>query len=310
MIDKFINIFEGLERAYGQFKKNDKKLSVKVEGRPWIEHKPLTKQLWENHLNGVGNRLGVFPLKDNGTCKWGAIDIDVNNYDYENLLNKIRELKLPLIMFRSKSGRAHVYMFMKEFTSAEEVQVVMKKFAGKLGLADILDRVYPMQTSLADKKDGSWLNMPYFNHEEGSTYAYTDEFEDASIDQFFELYDQYVQTDLTEFLQEEIEEPRKKSKPVKEKKLEDFFLPCTKNCLKLNQNKIPKENRNDYLLHMYTWAMRAIDGVNKIEAYSKMDAKDLLKYFNKEYMTHPLEEKEIDNTILKSTDREYKYLCK
>jgi hypothetical protein len=311
MIEKFINIFEGLERAYGQFKKNDKKLSVKVEGRPWIEHKPITKQLWENHLNGVGNRLGIFPLKDDGTCKWGAIDIDVNNYDYESLLQKIRKLKLPLIMFRSKSGRAHVYMFMKQFTSAEEVQLVMKKFAGKLGLANILDRVYPMQTSLADKKDGSWLNMPYFHHEEGSTYAYTDDFEDASIDQFFEMYDQYAQTDLIDYLQEEVPEAIKKVKKPKEKKLEDFFLPCTKNCLKLNDGKIPNENRNDYLLHMYTWSMRAVEkGVNKIEAYSKMDAKTLLKHFNQEYMARPLEEKEIDNTVLKSTDREYKYLCK
>ena len=32
--------------------------------------------------------LGMFPLKDDGTCKWGAIDIDENNYDYENLLKK------------------------------------------------------------------------------------------------------------------------------------------------------------------------------------------------------------------------------
>ena len=311
MIEKFINIFEGLERAYGQFKKNDKKLSVKVEGRPWIEHKPITNQLWENHLNGVGNRLGIFPLKDDGTCKWGAIDIDVNNYDYESLLQKIRKLKLPLIMFRSKSGRAHVYMFMKQFTSAEEVQLVMKKFAGKLGLANILDRVYPMQTSLADKKDGSWLNMPYFNHEEGSTYAYTDDFEDATIEQFFEMYDQYAQTDLIDYLQEEVPEAIKKIKKPKEKTLEDFFLPCTKNCLKINDGKIPNENRNDYLLHMYTWSMRAIEkGVNKIEACSKMDAKTLLKHFNQEYMARPLEEKEIDNTVLKSTDREYKYLCK
>jgi len=311
MLDKFINIFEGLERAYGQFKKNDKKLSIKVEGRPWVEHKPITKQIWDNHLNGVGNRLGIFPLKDDGTCKWGAIDIDVNNYDYEDLLKKIRKLKLPLIMFRSKSGRAHVYMFMKEFTSAEEVQTVMKKFAGQLGLADILDRVYPMQTSLADKKDGSWLNMPYFNHEEGSTFAYTDEFEDATIDQFFELYDKYAQIDLTDYLKEEIQIPKKKTKPVKEKTLEDFFLPCTKNCLKINDGKIPNENRNDYLLHMYTWSMRAVEkGVKKIEAYSKMDAPGLLKHFNREYMSMPLEEKEIQDTILKSTDREYKYLCK
>ncbi len=134
---------------------------------------------------------------------------------------------------------------------------------------------------------------------------------DASIDQFFERYDQYEQTDLIDYLQEEVQETVKKVKKPKEKTLEDFCLPCTKNCLKLNDGKIPNENRNDYLLHMYTWSMRAIEkGVNKIEAYSKMDAKTLLKHFNQEYMARPLEEKEIDNTVLKSTDREYKYLCK
>ena len=90
MIEKFINIFEGLERAYGQFKKNDKKLSVKVEGRPWIEHKPLTNQLWENHLNGLGNRLGIFPLKDDGTCKWGAIDLDNYKPDVKELFKKLK----------------------------------------------------------------------------------------------------------------------------------------------------------------------------------------------------------------------------
>ena len=30
------------------FKKNDKKLSIKVEGRPWVEHKQITKQIWVN----------------------------------------------------------------------------------------------------------------------------------------------------------------------------------------------------------------------------------------------------------------------
>jgi hypothetical protein len=76
MIDKFIKIFEGLERAYGQFKKENNRISLKVEGRPWVTKKPVTKELWENHLQGVGPNLGIFPLKDDGTCKWGAIDID------------------------------------------------------------------------------------------------------------------------------------------------------------------------------------------------------------------------------------------
>ena len=308
MIDKFINIFEGLSSAYGQFRKDNNRLAVKVEGKSFIVKEPVTKELWQNHLNGTGPNLGIFPLTREGTCKWGAIDIDVNNFDYEDLLNRIRKQKLPLIMFRSKSGRAHVYMFMKDFTPAQEVQTVMKKFAGKLGLADKLDRVYPMQTSLSKNDFGSWLNMPYYNQEETSTCAYKDNFDGATIEEFFEMYDKYVQTDLSQHLVEEVKQNIKKPK---EKTLEDFLLPCTKNCLKLNNNKIPDENRNDYLLHMYTWSMRAVEkGVKKIPEYSKMDAETLLKYFNQEYMARPVEEKEIQNTIFKSKDKEYKYLCK
>ena len=308
MIDKFINIFEGLSSAYGQFRKDNNRLAVKVEGKSFIEKKPVTKELWQNHLNGTGPNLGVFPLTREGTCKWGAIDIDVNNFDYEDLLNRIRKKKLPLIMFRSKSGRAHVYMFMKDFTPAQEVQLVMNKFAAKLGLGDMLDRIYPMQTSLGKNDFGSWLNMPYYNQEETSTCAYKDNFDGATIEEFFEMYDKYVQTDLSQHLVEEVKQNIKKPK---EKTLEDFLLPCTKNCLELNNNKIPDENRNDYLLHMYTWSMRAVEkGVKKIPEYSKMDAETLLKYFNQEYMARPVEEKEIQNTVLKSKDKEYKYLCK
>ena len=307
MIDRFIKIFEGLDRAYGQFKKNDSRVSVKVEGKPWVEHKPLQKQLWENHLMGIGVSLGVFPLTDEGTCKWGAIDIDVDGLDYEELLKKIRELKLPLIMFRSKSGRAHVYLFMKNFTSAEEVRLVMKKFASKLGLADKLDRIYPMQTELGEKDTGSWLNLPYFNHEEGSRYAYKDDFDAASIEEFFEMHKKYAQESLDEYLVEEI----KTTKKVKNTTLESLLLPCHKNCLKLNDNKVPSDiGRNDFLLHSLVWAKRAEKHTKKIEEYKHLDSKGLLKHFNKKYFKEPLPEDEMEKTIFKSEDKEYKYLCK
>ena len=307
MIDKFIKIFEGLDRAYGQFKRNDSRISVKVEGKPWVEHKPLQRNLWENHLRGIGVSLGVFPLTDDGTCKWGAIDIDVNGLDYEELLKKIRELKLPLIMFRSKSGRAHVYLFMKNFTSAEEVRLVMKKFASKLGLADKLDKIYPMQTELGEKDTGSWLNLPYFNHEEGSRYAYKDDFDAATIEEFFKMHEQYAQENLDEYLTEEI----KTTKKVKHTSLKNLFLPCQKNCLKLNNNKIPSEiGRNDFLLHSFVWAKRAQPHTKKIEEYKHLDSKGLLKHFNKNYFKEPLPEDEIEKTIFKSEDKEYKYLCK
>ena len=307
MIDRFIKIFEGLDRAYGQFKRNESRISIKVEGKPWVEHKPLQRQLWENHLMGIGVSLGVFPLTDKGTCKWGAIDIDIDGLDYEELLKKIRELKLPLIMFRSKSGRAHVYLFMKDFTSAEEIRLVMRKFASRLGLADKLDRIYPMQTELGKKDTGSWLNLPYFNHEEGSRYAYKDDFDAASIEEFFEMHKKYAQESLDEYLVEEI----KTTKKVKSTNLESLFIPCQNNCLKFNNNKVPTDiGRNDFLLHSFVWAKRAETQTKKIEEYKHLDAKGLLKHFNKNYLKEPLSEAEMEKTIFKSEDKEYKFLCK
>jgi hypothetical protein len=307
MIEKFRKIFKGLERAYGQFKRDDSRISVKVEGRPWVEHKPLQKNLWENHLSGVGVSLGIFPVREDGTCKWGAIDIDKNAFNYHELLLKIRKLKLPLIMFRSKSGRAHVYLFMKDFTSAKEVQLVMKKFASKLGVADKLDRIYPMQTELGEKDTGSWLNLPYFNHEEGSRYAYKDDFDAATIEEFFKMHEQYAQESLDEYLVEEI----KTIKKVKYEKLEDLFLPCTKQALNLNNGKIPKDiNRNDFLFHKYVWAKKAEPKTKQIPGYEHMDAKAIVSYFNKTYMEEPLSESELETTVFKSKDKEFKYLCK
>jgi hypothetical protein len=310
MLEKFINIFEGADHFYGQAKRINNPRSVKVEVNATTQKGTVTKELWQKHLDGVGSQLGIAPLKKDGTCKWGAIDIDKNNYDYQELLNKIRKLKLPLIMFRSKSGRAHVYMFMKNFHEAEEVKHVMKKLAAKIGVADILDRIYPMQTNMDNVEYGSWLNMPYFDYEEGSTYAYTDDFEDATLEQFFEMHEKYAQEDLTEFLQEEVESVTKPKK-IKQKTIEDFFLPCTINALKDGGGKIKTANRNDLLHHIFSWCKNSMEkGIKKIPEFSNFDAKQLLHYFNKNYLDEPLEEKEINNTILKSENKEYNYLCR
>ncbi len=69
------------------------------------------------------------------------------------------------------------------------------------------------------------------------------------------MHKQYVQENLDEYLVEEIKLPKKK---LKHTNLEDLFLPCQQNSLRLNNNKIPTTiGRNDFLLHSYTWAKRA-----------------------------------------------------
>ena len=131
---------------------------------------------------------------------------------------------------------------------------VCKLVLEHISAADKLDRIYPMQIELGEKETGSWLNLPYFNHEEGSRYAYKDDFDAATIEEFFEMHKQYVQESLDDYLLEEIKLPTKK---VKHTSLEELLLPCQKNCLTLNNNKVPTDiGRNDFLLHSYVWAKR------------------------------------------------------
>ena len=110
MIDRFINIFEGYNWARGLFTKDKSNLPGKVEGVSIVKREEITQAMWENHLNGLEPSLGIMPVTEKSECKWGCIDVDKFDLDYEEILKKIRKLSLPLIMVRSKSGCAHLFL--------------------------------------------------------------------------------------------------------------------------------------------------------------------------------------------------------
>ena len=289
MIEEFINIFEGLNSAYGCFKREVSKIPGKQNGTSRVERLPVTKELWENHLKGIGSSLGIMPVKEDSTCKWGVIDVDIYSYDYESLLKKTRQVNLPLILCRSKSGGAHLFLFITKFIPAEEVQFVLKKFAAQLGLADKLDRIYPMQTKFITGGTGSWLNLPYFNHEEGYRYAWKDNFEAATLEEFFEIHKKYAQENLDVFLKDE---PKKeKEKEIKEPQM----LPCIKNCLK-DQKCIPNGIRNEFAFQAALFYNKSALNFTKITG-KKKDTGILLREFNNEHIKPSLEEKEISKII-------------
>jgi len=129
MIDKFKNIFEGLTIAYGQYQKGDKDENGKQKGKAFIVRQQVTRELFENHIKGVGPALGIIPITEKNNCKWGCIDIDEYNLDHKSLISNIRKLDLPLVVCRSKSGGAHVFLFAKEYVSASLMQNTLKKIS-------------------------------------------------------------------------------------------------------------------------------------------------------------------------------------
>ena len=84
---KFIKIFTGLDRAYGQTESRAKNKAGKLEAKSWIVKEQLTEQKWIDHLDGKEPSLGIIPIKDDNTCTWGAIDIDsYDGFDHIKLI--------------------------------------------------------------------------------------------------------------------------------------------------------------------------------------------------------------------------------
>ena len=80
MMKAFKDIFEGLNSAYGQtilssiYSDNGKQKT-----KSFTVKKPVTDELWKNHLEGREPGLGIVPINENNKCKWGCIDIDEYN---------------------------------------------------------------------------------------------------------------------------------------------------------------------------------------------------------------------------------------
>ncbi len=57
MLEKFKNIFEGLERAHGVTKIGQSNGNgTKVKGQSFVKREPVTNELWQKHLDGKENR--------------------------------------------------------------------------------------------------------------------------------------------------------------------------------------------------------------------------------------------------------------
>lgn len=157
---KFHELFHGLERAHGLWQNGDKTHTNKVKGKAKTVQQPVTDELWRRHLSGeIG--IGIIPINDEDTCVWGAIDIDIyDGLDHAALEQEIAEAELPLVVFRSKSGGAHLYLFTSEPVKARLLQLRLKECAVRLGQPTA--EVFPKQTVLDGENGiGNWINMPY-----------------------------------------------------------------------------------------------------------------------------------------------------
>jgi hypothetical protein len=169
--ERFSRLFSGLNRAYGALDITTKDARGKQKGKYKFVHEPRTTATYASHLKGEVS-IGIVPINEDDACLWGAIDIDQYPLDHSEVLKRLSQLELPMVVCRSKSGGAHLYLFFKEFVEAEKVQLKLKEIAAEIGYGGC--EVFPKQIKLVLERgdNGNFLNLPYFDHEGGLRYAF------------------------------------------------------------------------------------------------------------------------------------------
>ena len=166
--ERLAALFAGSDRGHGTHgdpvqQPGLLKWEIKTTARTIQE--PATLDHWLAHLAGT-RPLGIIPIRGDGSCKWGSIDVDQYDGNVLDIIARVERANLPLVACRSKSGGLHLYAFMREWTQASVVLPALKHVAAVLGLANT--EVFPKQMQLAGPKDvGNWILCPFFGGDFG-----------------------------------------------------------------------------------------------------------------------------------------------
>jgi len=206
----------------------------------------------------------------------------------EDLRKAITDATLPFVLCRSKSGGAHVYLFMSEPILAKDMIDKLKSFSAFFGQG--VCEIYPKQPKIGNRKDnsryGNWINMPYSGNPT-LQYAINNEGKALNPTEFLE----YAQAQtLTKEQFDQLTVPQ----------VAEELLPEGPPCLNyIFENRTKEsENRNVTLANVAVYLKKA----------EPSEWKTRLHKFNKMF-TDPLPEREVDAIITSYERKDYKYQC-
>jgi len=289
LIRRFALLYRGLEAAYGTFDITGKEASGKHKGRARLVRAKRSLATFEKHLSGEQG-VGIIPINEKNSCFWGAIDIDQYPLDHAAIVKTIHRQKLPLVVCRSKSGGGHVYLFLKEAVPAETLQNKLKELASEIGCAAGTE-IFPKQIMLVLERGdtGNFLNLPYFNHEDGLRYAFKLDGAAATLEEFVEMAEAASITaeELTHLLDKETVEvdDRLKNGP-----------PCLQILLRQG---FPEGTRNNGLFNLGVYLRKAFPN----------DWETKILEYNQAVLEPPLDLKEVNVVAEQIRKKDYQYKC-
>jgi hypothetical protein len=163
---EYIEYFSGLTRSYGVCKVDDGYIDPETGKKKWKHEwtkEPVTDQDYQDHLKGIKS-IGIQPCTDEGTARFGAIDVDKYPIDTKFYLDVIQDKNLPIIPVLSKSGGLHLYVFTTRWAKAREIRSFLEDLLVAFKLPHATE-IFPKQTQLISTdgtvSNGNFINLPY-----------------------------------------------------------------------------------------------------------------------------------------------------
>jgi hypothetical protein len=290
-LELFKTFFSGMTQGHGRSNLTGKthvstddkngKIEAKVG---WVDEE-VTDKHWEKHLTGV-EMLGISPITNESKVRWCCVDVDnyANPLKNKALVDTVYRYNMPIVPMRTKSGGLHLFLFFSDFVTGQQGQIYMNYFRRALGLDAKTER-FPKQATINPKKNekGSWLNMPYFAHEDTTRYLIQRNYEGATLDEALIIIKSKLQTieSLREFIN---------------------TLPFSDGppCLQTIAIQGNTDHRNDYLYNVARYA----------KTKHGDDFPTVVKSANSD-LDSPLDDREIETSVIRSfTKKDYAYKCK
>lgn len=282
-LQPFQALFAGRETCYGQYGDGAEKQIRTVRGE-------ASDEVWARHLQGEGPYLGMVPIRTDNNCYFGAIDIDLDTIDHQGVANDIKRLNLPLIVCKSKSGGAHLYVFFERPVPAPIVVKTLRSWSLALGFKENDDgrpiEIFPKQTALRPKDIGNWINLPYYGSDASTRKAVNAAGETLTLEQFIAVAEMLRVKDGTTMAN---------LQPTGD----DVFAdgpPCLQT---LNLKGFAEGSRNSGLYNVAIFFKLVYDN----------DWKAKLSVYNQENFAPPLSEREVDTIIFSIEKKDYSYNC-
>jgi hypothetical protein len=171
-LNEFEKLFTGHKDFHGvHVYEKETKEGVKASGSSFTKEEVVVLEKYKHHLEGKQG-LGISPIDSNNNARFAVFDVDIyENFSIQPIQNIINDYGLPFNIFRTKSGGAHVYVFFSEDIKATKVRDLMLRFRLIFNFAKNIE-LFPKQAKLIEGDRGSWINLPYFNHENTKQYLY------------------------------------------------------------------------------------------------------------------------------------------